>query len=69
MYVMYSDIKTLYIVYKKKSVGKVVLYVYFQGLFQKLKVASGNNPLLLTVDLLLFIFEDKKGLLGEINKS
>ena len=33
MYVMYSDIKTLYIVYKKKSVGKVVLYVYFQGLF------------------------------------
>ena len=42
--------------------------MYMQGLFQKLKAASGNHPLLITVALLLFKLENKRAY-EEINKS
>ena len=40
-----------------------------QELFQKLKAASGNHPLLITVVLLLFKLENKKELHEDVNTS
>ena len=51
-----------------KTVGKVLLYMYMQGLCWKLKAASSNHPVLVTVVLLLFKLENKKGLHKEVNK-
>ena len=43
--------------------------MYMQGLFLKLKAASSNRPMLITVVLLLFKLETKKEFHEEVSKS
>ena len=38
--------------------------MYMQGLFEKQKVVSSNNPMLITVVLLLFKLDNKERALG-----